>query len=69
MIAVDQSKARRRRRDGGGGVKVARTLIDSDRNVCRLTLHCTASSFTKMGMGSPENRPKGADDSYRTTWR
>jgi hypothetical protein len=34
-----------------------------------LTLHCVAGSFAAMGMGSPENRPKGADDSYRATGR
>jgi len=34
-----------------------------------LTLRYAADSFAAMGMGSPENRPQGADDSYRETRR
>ena len=37
--------------------------------VALLTAFCAAGSFTAMGMGSPDNRPQGADDSYRATWR
>jgi len=35
--------------------------------VAPLTVHGLAGNFTAMGMGSPENRPEGADDSYRET--